>query len=53
MRLNDSYVNGLEIDNSYVDDESIKIEIHKKINEINSYETLLEIKQELWDIQVF
>lgn len=37
------------IDNSYVDDESIKIEIHKKINEINSYEKLIEIKKELED----
>ncbi len=37
------------IDNTYVDDESLKIEIHKKINEINSYEKLNEIKIELED----
>ena len=37
------------IDNSYVSDESLKIEIHKKINEINSYEKLQEIKSELED----
>ena len=37
------------IDNNYVYDESLKIEIHKKINEINSYKKLIEIKQELED----
>ena len=37
------------IDSSYVNDESLKIEIHKKINEINSYDKLLEIKKELED----
>ena len=37
------------ISNEYVDDNNLKIEIHKKINEIDSYEKLLEIKSELED----
>lgn len=37
------------INNNYVDDEEIKIEIHKKINSINSYESLEKIKNELED----
>jgi len=37
------------ISDDYVYDEDIKIEIHKKINEIDSYEKLLEIKSELED----
>ncbi len=37
------------IEDSYVLDENIKIEIHKKINEIDSYEKLIEIKRELED----
>lgn len=37
------------IDDSYVSDETIKIEIHKKINEINNYNKLLEVKHELED----
>lgn len=37
------------IEDEYVLDENIKIEIHKKINEIDSYEKLLEIKDELED----
>ena len=37
------------IDNSYVSDESLKVEIHKKINEIDSYDKLLEIRAELED----
>jgi len=37
------------IDDSYVNDETIKIEIHQKINEINSYNKLIEIKNELED----
>lgn len=37
------------IDDSYQIDETIKIEIHKKINEIDSYEKLVEIKQEIED----
>ena len=35
------------ISSDYVDDENLKIEIHKKINEINNLEKLLEIKKEL------
>ncbi|MDD4624287.1 MAG: transcription-repair coupling factor [Bacilli bacterium] len=37
------------IDDSYVKDESLKIEIHKRINEIDSYEKLLEVKKEIED----
>ena len=37
------------IDNNYVTEEDIKIEIHQKINEIDSYEKLFEIKEELTD----
>ena len=37
------------IDDNYVEDESIKIEIHKKINEIDSKEKLEEVKSELED----
>ena len=37
------------IDDSYVSDESLKIEIHQKINEIDSYDKLQEIKKELED----
>ena len=37
------------IDDKYVDDEDLKIEIHNKINSINSYEKLIEIKEELED----
>jgi len=37
------------IDDSYVSENELKIEIHKKINEINSYKKLLEIKAELED----
>lgn len=37
------------IDDSYVDDEQLKIEIHKKINMIDSYEKLEQTKQELKD----
>ena len=37
------------IDDSYVTDESIKIEIHQKINEIDSKEKLEEIRKELED----
>ena len=37
------------IEDTYVSDESIKIEIHKKINEIDSYESLMQIKDELED----
>ena len=37
------------IDDKYVDDTELKIEIHKKINEIDSYQKLLEVKRELED----
>jgi transcription-repair coupling factor (superfamily II helicase) len=37
------------ISDSYVDDEALKIEIHHKINEIDSYEKLVEIQKELED----
>ena len=37
------------IDDMYVNDESLKIEIHKKINEIDSKEKLDEVKKELED----
>ena len=37
------------IEDSYVDDTDLKIEIHKKINEIDNYEKLLEIKSEIED----
>jgi len=37
------------IDDKYVEDEDIKIEIHKKINEIDSYDKLIEVKRELED----
>lgn len=37
------------IDDNYVDDTDLKIEIHKKINEIDSYDKLLKIKSEIED----
>ena len=37
------------IDDNYVKEEEIKIEIHKKINNINSYKKLKEVKSELED----
>ena len=37
------------IDDTYVSDEDIKIEIHQKINEIDGYKKLLEVKHELED----
>ena len=37
------------IDNNYVSDNDIKIEIHQKINEIDSYEKLQKIKNEIED----
>lgn len=37
------------ISDDYVSDEDIKIEIHQKINEIDSYDKLIEIKNELED----
>lgn len=37
------------ISDDYVSDEDVKIEIHKKINEIDGYKKLIEIKKELED----
>ena len=37
------------IDDNYVSEEELKIEIHKKINTIDSYESLELVKQELED----
>lgn len=37
------------ISDDYVTEEELKIEIHKKINQIDSYEKLYETKQELED----
>ena len=37
------------IDDNYVSDEEIKIEIHKLINEIDSYDKLFAVKEELVD----
>ena len=37
------------IDDHYVQEEELKIEIHQKINEINSYAALLKVKKELED----
>jgi transcription-repair coupling factor (superfamily II helicase) len=37
------------ISDSYVSDEDLKIEIHQKINEIDSYDKLVAIKDELED----
>ena len=37
------------IDDSYIKDDDLKIEIHKKINEVNSMDKLNEVKAELED----
>ena len=37
------------IEDSYVEENELKIEIHKKINEIDSYNKLLDVKLELED----
>ena len=37
------------IDDSYVKEEELKIEIHKKINEIDSYDKLVSVQKELED----
>ena len=37
------------IDDAYVEDTDLKIEIHKKINEIDSRDKLLQVKEELED----
>ena len=58
LSLDGGYLSGNEkpllnietsIDDNYIDEEELKIEIHKKINTINSYESLNKIKQELED----
>ncbi len=47
---NQSLINvDTHIDDNYVSDEDIKIEIHQKINEINSLDSLNTIKYELED----
>ena len=37
------------IEDQYVSEDELKIEIHRKINEIDSYEKLLSVKEELED----
>jgi len=37
------------ISDSYTDDDYLKIEIHRKINEIDSYQKLQEVKEEIED----
>ena len=37
------------ISDNYVSDEDLKIEIHKKINEIDSYDSLVKVKDEIED----
>jgi len=37
------------IDNSYVNDDKLKMEIHKMINKIDSYQSLIKIKAEIED----
>lgn len=37
------------VDDNYIDDEDLKIEIHKMINEIDSYKKLLEVKTKIED----
>jgi len=37
------------IDDKYVEESELKIEIHKKINEIDSYNKLVEVKSEIED----
>lgn len=37
------------ISNNYTDDDNLKIEVHKQINTIDSYEKLEEVKQDLED----
>ena len=37
------------IEDNYIPDNDIKIEIHKKINQIDSYNKLNEVKDELID----
>ena len=40
---------GTSISDNYVSDTDLKIEIHKKINEIDSYEVLENVKEEIED----
>ena len=40
---------GTHIDSEYVDSDELKIEIHKMINKIDSYESLIKIKEEIED----
>lgn len=37
------------ISNDYIDDDKLKIEIHKRINTVDSYDKFIEIKEELED----
>ena len=37
------------IDDNYVSSDSLKIEVHKLINEINSYDKIINVKEELED----
>ena len=37
------------IDDKYVEEDELKIEIHKKINQIDSYDKLIEVKNEIED----
>ena len=49
-RSNNSLIDvDTHISDSYVSDESLKIEIHQKINEIDSFDKLMEIQKELED----
>jgi len=48
--VSDSLINvETHIDNQYVSDESVKIEIHQMINEIDSYDKFEDIKHQLED----
>lgn len=40
---------GTHIDNNYVREDELKIEIHKMINSINSYDSLINIKDQIED----
>ena len=48
-KINSNYVIDIDthISNNYVNDDSLKIEIHKKINEIDSFSKMEMIKKEL------
>jgi transcription-repair coupling factor (superfamily II helicase) len=53
VETNDDNVSLIDVEthisNEYVSDEDLKIEIHKQINEIDSYESLMNTKNELED----